>query len=43
MNLIYSLTDSVTVGLEFLWGERKNKDGSKGTAKQLQMGARYTF
>ena len=43
MNLIYSPTDSITVGLEFLWGERKNKDGSNGTATQLQMGARYTF
>jgi hypothetical protein len=43
MNLIYNPTDSISVGLEFLWGERKNKDGSKGTATQLQMGARYTF
>lgn len=43
INLIYSPTDSISVGLEFLWGERKNKDGSKGTATQLQMGARYTF
>jgi hypothetical protein len=43
MNLIYSPTDGIDVGIEFLWGERKNKDGSKGTATQLQMGARYTF
>ena len=43
INLIYSPTDSVIVGIEYLWGERKNKDDSKGTATQLQMGVRYTF
>ena len=43
INLIYSPTDSFVVGIEYLWGERKNKDGSKGTATQLQMGLRYIF
>jgi hypothetical protein len=42
-NLIYSPTTSVTLGLELLWGERKNKDNSKGTASQFQFSARYSF
>ena len=43
MNLIYSPTPNIFTGLEFLWGERKNKDGSKGTATQLQFAMRYIF
>ena len=42
-NLIYNPTDNVTVGLEFLWGKRENRDKSKGTASQLQFSTRYTF
>jgi hypothetical protein len=42
-NLIYNPTEHVTVGIEYLWGTRKNKDNSKGTATQLQFAARYTF
>ena len=42
-NLIYNPTANVQLGLEFLWGERKNRDGSKGTASQLQFAARYSF
>jgi hypothetical protein len=43
MNLIYNPVHNVNLGIEFLWGERKNKDGSKGKATQLQMGVRYSF
>ena len=43
VNLIYSPTANITMGLEFLWGKRTNKDESNGTAKQLQMGIRYDF
>jgi hypothetical protein len=43
MNLIYTPAHNVNLGVEFLWGERKNKDGSKGTATQLQTGVRYSF
>ncbi len=43
MNLIYNPVPNVGLGVEFLWGERKNKDGSKGTATQLQAGIRYSF
>ena len=42
-NLIYSPTTNVTLGLELLWGERINKDNSKGTATQFQFSARYSF
>lgn len=42
-NLIYSPTKNIQTGLEYLWGERINKDGSKGTAMQLQFAMRYIF
>jgi len=43
MNLIYSPTPNIFTGVELLWGERKNKDGSKGDAAQLQFAMRYIF
>jgi hypothetical protein len=42
-NLIYLPTTNVRFGMELLWGQRKNKDDSKGTATQLQFSARYNF
>jgi len=42
-NLFYYPTQNVRVGAEFLWGERTNKDQSKGSATQLQFSARYSF
>jgi hypothetical protein len=42
-NLIYIPTKDFTVGVEYLWGKRKNKDGSSGSATQLQFSARYSF
>ncbi|MGB5292098.1 MAG: hypothetical protein WBN41_11685, partial [Lysobacterales bacterium] len=43
MNLIYNPTRNIQGGIEFLWGERVNKDGSKGNATQLQFAMRYIF
>ena len=43
MNLIYLPTENVRFGTELLWGQRKNKDETKGTAMQLQISARYNF
>ena len=43
MNLIYSPTPNIFTGMELLWGERTNKNGSKGTATQLQFAMRYIF
>ena len=42
-NLIYLPTENVRFGAELLWGQRKNKSDSKGTATQLQFSARYDF
>ena len=42
-NIIYLPTPHFRVGAEFLWGQRKNKDGGKGTATQIQISARYDF
>ncbi|MBT8053118.1 MAG: porin [Gammaproteobacteria bacterium] len=43
INLIYLPTKNFTFGMEYLWGQRKNVDGSKGKANQLQFAAKYTF
>ena len=43
MNLMYNPTQNIQTGLELLWGTRKNKDKSKGTATQLQFAMRYIF
>jgi len=43
LNLFYLPANNVRLGMELLWGERKNKDDSKGTARQIQMSARYDF
>jgi hypothetical protein len=42
-NMIYLPTPNVSFGMELLWGQRKNKDDSKGAATQLQFSARYNF
>ena len=43
MNILWSPISAIDLGLEFLWGERKNKDTSKGTAKQFQFVATFRF
>jgi len=43
MNLMYNPTQNIQGGLEFLWGKRTNKDGSSGSATQLQFAMRYIF
>jgi len=43
LNLIYQPAQNVRLGMELLWGQRKNKDDSKGTATQLQISVRYDF
>ena len=42
-NLLYFPTQNLRFGTELLWGQRSNKDGSSGTATQLQLSARYNF
>jgi len=43
VNLMYNPTQNIQGGLEFLWGKRNNKDGSQGSATQLQFAMRYIF
>ncbi|MGI9329454.1 MAG: DcaP family trimeric outer membrane transporter [Gammaproteobacteria bacterium] len=42
-NLIWSPVPAIDIGGELLLGERKDNDGSKGDATQLQFAARYRF
>jgi hypothetical protein len=42
-NFLWSPTPRIDVGGEFLWGERVNKDGRSGKAKQLQFATKYRF
>ena len=43
INLMYNPTKNIQGGVEYLWGQRQNKDGSKGKATQLQFAMRYLF
>jgi hypothetical protein len=43
VNLIWLPVPRVGVGIEYLYGERENKDGEKGFAHRLQMAAQYSF
>ena len=43
INLLWSPVDRVDVGGELLWGRRENLDGSYGTARQIQLGAKYRY
>jgi len=42
-NLIWNPFGSLTVGGEFLYGWRVNKDGSSGNAPRIQFSAKYNF
>lgn len=43
INALYFPTQNVRMGVEYLWGQRENKDGSKGSANQVQFSMRYNF
>lgn len=42
-NLIWNPLGSLTVGAEFLYRWRVNKDGSSGNAPRVQFSAKYNF
>lgn len=42
-NLIWRPVSFLDFGAEFLWGERKNKDGEKGKARRLQLSGIFNF
>ena len=43
VNLIWSPMEQIDVGVEYIWGTRKNKDGRSGAANQLQLVVTYNF
>jgi hypothetical protein len=43
LNALWSPVKSVDAGIEYIWGQRINEDGSRGTATQLQMRFRFLF
>ncbi|WP_298927141.1 DcaP family trimeric outer membrane transporter [uncultured Ramlibacter sp.] len=43
VNLLYTLTDNVLVGGEYIWGRRENKDGSAANAGRLQLSGKVSF
>ena len=42
-NLIWLPVERMGVGLEYLYGFRKNKDGQKGDNTRIQMAFQYRF
>ncbi len=42
-NLLFNPVPRLELGAEILWGERKNADGTRGSASQLQVSARYLY
>ena len=42
-NLVWFPYKLVSTGIEFMWGERENKDGARGTARRIQMMAKFKF
>ncbi len=42
-NLIWNYADSAWVGLEYLWGERRDTNGQSAEAHRIQLGMRYEF
>lgn len=43
MNLVFSPTTRVDLGLEYIYGSRTNKDGQKASANQFQLVALFRF
>ena len=43
VNLMWSPVPRIDIGAELLWGQRENKDGNNGTARQFQFAAKYRF
>ena len=42
-NLIYFPYKKASVGFEYMWGLRENKDGTQGTASRIQFMAKFLF
>ena len=42
-SLIWSPVKQVDLGIEFLWGQRRNRNDQSGHALRLQFSAQYKF
>ena len=42
-NLFWDLLPTVRFGIEYLWGERVNKNGDSGTANRINFMAKFNF
>ena len=43
LNLVWFPYDRISVGVEYMWGKRENKDGADGTAQRLQFMTKFIF
>lgn len=43
VNLLFNPVPRLEAGVELLWGERRNSNGSDGDAAQMQISARYLY
>ena len=43
VNLLYTPSDKIMMGGEFLWGTREDKDGEEGEDYRLQVSFKYAF
>jgi hypothetical protein len=42
-NFVRNINKDITVGLEYLWGQRENKDGSSGANHRVVFTSRFDF
>jgi hypothetical protein len=43
LNLVWTPARNSDVGIQYIWGERANRNGGSGQARQLQVRARFMF
>lgn len=43
VNLIWSVSNALSTGVEYMWGYRENVDGAQGDASRLQAMVKYSF
>ena len=42
-NVIWSVNENLSTGLEYMYGRRTNTDGRYGTAQRIQAMVKYAF
>jgi len=43
LNLVWTPARNSDVGIQYIWGQRTNRNGASGEARQIQVRARYNF